>query len=288
VLTLVVAAVGVFAVFELASAARRADSATRTRALARRPRRTLPARLRTPLAQALRDAEVGVTPEDAVRLWLASTFGIVVVGVSLAPGLGVLGGIAAAAGAPLALRLGAGRHITSLVAALPELLDQVAADLRGGGTVSGALDRVADSTGRLASDLAAVRSRTRLGLDLTEALSRWSTERPYPGFAEVAGALAVAATTGGRAATALSGLAASLRDRLACVADARALSAQARASAVVVGVAPVAYLIFSAVVDPGSVAVLVGTTVGRVCLAVGFTLDGVAAMWMRRLLRFAP
>ena len=287
-LTVIVAVVGAFVAFELANAARRTDSATRTRALTRPSRRILPGRLRTPLARALIDAEIGATPEDAVRLWLACMVGVGVVGSLLTPGLGALGGIAVAVGAPLALRLGAGRRTSSLVAALPELVDQVAADLRGGGTVSGALDRVADGTGRLASDVAAVRSRTRLGLDLTEALSRWSADRPYPGFAEVAGALAVAATTGGRAATALSGLAASLRDRLACIADARALSAQARASAVVVGVAPIGYLVFSAIVDPGSVTVLVGTTVGRACLVVGLALDAVAALWMRRLLRFAP
>ena len=154
--------------------------------------------------------------------------------------------------------------------------------------MAGALDRVADGTGRLAPDLATVRSRTRLGLDLVDALDRWATERPHPGFADVAGGLAVAATTGGRAATALTGLAASLRDRLACAADARALSAQSRASAVVVGAAPIAYLVFAAVVDPESISVLVGTTVGRMCLVVGLTLDAVAALWMRRLLRTAP
>jgi tight adherence protein B len=193
-----------------------------------------------------------------------------------------------AAAGPIGLRLGADRQGAALVASLPELLDQVAADLRSGGTVAGALDRFADGSGRLAPDVATIRSRTRLGLDLVDALNRWATERPNPGFADVAGALAIAATTGGRAATALTGLAASLRDRLACAADARALSAQSRASAVVVGAAPIAYLVFAAIVDPQSVSVLVGTTVGRVCLAVGLTLDAIAGLWMRRLLRTAP
>jgi tight adherence protein B len=191
-------------------------------------------------------------------------------------------------GAPIALRLADGRRAAALVAALPGLLDDVAADLRSGGTVRGALDRIADGSGRLASDVAVVRSRTRLGLDLVDALERWSAERPQPGFAEVAGALAVAATTGGRAAKALGGLAASLRDRLDAEAEARALSAQTRVSAVVVGVAPLAYVAFAAVADPGSVTALVGTSVGRVCLVVGLGLDALAALWMRRLVRFAP
>ena len=245
-------------------------------------------RVRDPLARALAAADVALAPEDAVRLWAACTAAVGIVGWALAPALGLGAVLASVVGAPVMLRLAAGRRTALLVAALPGLLDDVAADLRSGGTVRSALDRVADGTGRLAPGLAVVRSRTRLGMDLVDALERWAGERPDPGFAEVAGALAVAATTGGRAATALTGLAASLRDRLAAEADARALSAQARASAVVVGVAPLAYVVFSAVADPGSVATLVGTPVGRACLVAGLGLDAAAGLWMRRLVRFAP
>lgn len=287
-LTVGVVIIGAFVAFELARAARRAEQASRTRALVDRPARVLPSRVRVPLSRALDAADLDVGPEDAVRLWTAGTVGIGVVAGSLAPTLGLLGFVAATVGAPLALRFAGGRHTANLVAALPGLLDDIAADLRAGGTVSAALDRAADGSGRLAPDLVALRARTSLGLDLGDALDRWAAARPHPGFAEVAGALTVAATTGGRAAAALTGLAGSLRDRLACGAEARALSAQARASAVVVGVAPIAYLVFAAVVDPGSIGILVGTTVGRVCLVVGLALDAVAALWMRRILRFAP
>ena len=64
----------------------------------------------------------------------------------------------------------------------------------------------------------------------------------------------------------------------------RSLSAQARLSAMVVGASPLAYLVFSALVDPGSVGVLVGTGPGRVCLVVGLLLEALAALWMWRIL----
>jgi Flp pilus assembly protein TadB len=54
---------------------------------------------------------------------------------------------------------------------------------------------------------------------------------------------------------------------------------------VVVGAAPVAYLAFSALVDPSSVALLVGTPAGQVCLALGIGLDVLAIVWMRRVVR---
>ncbi len=108
-------------------------------------------------------------------------------------------------------------------------------------------------------------------------------ERPLPSVRAAAAALAVATTMGGRAAGAIDGLATSLREQRGADADARALSAQARMSAVVVGVAPIGYLLFSAVVDPASVEMLVGTSVGRVCLVAGLTLELAGVLWMRRI-----
>jgi len=129
--------------------------------------------------------------------------------------------------------------------------------------------------------------RTQLGLPLADALAAWPAEHDAPGVRAAAGALAVATTVGGRAADAIDGLAASLRDRLDAMAEARSLSAQARLSAVVVGAAPLGYLAFAALVDPGAVTALVSTGVGRVCLAVGLGLEALAALWIRRILRSA-
>src|SRR5204862_539581 len=69
-----------------------------------------------------------------------------------------------------------------------------------------------------------------LGATLPDALVRWSAERRAEPAAAVAAALAVAAETGGAAASALDGLARSLRDALGARAEAAALSAQARLS----------------------------------------------------------
>ena len=170
------------------------------------------------------------------------------------------------------------------MAALPDGLEQVSAALRGGASVPEALDAIAAARGPLASDVRRVRARAALGLGLADALATWPDERPLAPVRAVAGALAVAATIGGRAADALDGLAASLRERLGALAEARALSSQARLSALVVGGAPVAYLIFSAVVDPSSVDVLLATDTGRVCLVLGLACEGLAALWMRRIL----
>ena len=93
------------------------------------------------------------------------------------------------------------------------------------------------------------------------------------------------AAVGGASADALDGLASSLRDRLAVASEAQALSAQARMSAIVVSGAPVAYIGWSAIIDPHSLHVLVGSTVGRSCLVTGVALEALGAWWMRAIVR---
>lgn len=91
------------------------------------------------------------------------------------------------------------------------------------------------------------------------------------------------ARLGGAAAPALEGLAAALRDRLGAAEESRSQSSQARMSAWVVGAAPLAYLAFASVADPGSTSMLLTTTAGRVCLAGGLLLEGAGAVWMRHI-----
>jgi tight adherence protein B len=206
----------------------------------------------------------------------------------VAPSLSVPGAAAGALAGPVGLRLGRERRRRRLTAALPAALEQVGAELRGGSTVAEGLAALAAAGGPLSPQLRRVCARADLGAGLVPALASWPAEQPGPGVREAAGALAVAASMGGRSAGALEGLAASLRDRLGAVAEARALSAQARLSAVVVGLAPLAYLAFSSVVDRRNVTVLVGTGVGRACLAIGIGLEAIAAWWMRRIVRVDP
>jgi len=89
---------------------------------------------------------------------------------------------------------------------LPAALEQVAAELRGGGTVAGAVDRLAAGAGAVAADLRRVHGRTQLGLPLADALAGWPAEHDAAGVRAAAGALAVATTMGGRAADAIDHL----------------------------------------------------------------------------------
>jgi tight adherence protein B len=243
--------------------------------------------LRAWLLVALRDADVAWSPEEAIEYWAIGTAAVAFLVGALSPVLIVPALVVAIVGTLVALSFARTRRERAFAAGLPAALEQVASELRGGGTVVAAVDRLAEGSGAVSADLRRVRARTRLGLPLTEALSGWTVDHDASGVRAAAGSLSVAATMGGRAADAIDGLAASLRLRLDAIAEARSLSAQTRLSAVVVGAAPLGYLAFAALVDPRSVTALLDTGVGRVCLVVGLGLEALAAWWIRRIARSA-
>ena len=282
-LTFAVAVAAPVGVAALASAALRANAGERARRLGARGRWRLPPRSRAMVARALLEADVALQPEQAVELWIAGTAGAALLAATLAVGLVPAALLVALAAGPAGLSLARGRRRARLAAALPGAVEQVAAELRGGGTVRDGVEHLAGADSPLAPELRRVCARAELGLGFGDAMGTWPDESAVPDVRAVAGAFAVAATVGGRSAAALDGLAASLRDRLGATAEARALSAQARLSAVVVGAAPLVYLLFSALVDPATLATLVGTGYGRVCLVVGLTLEALGALWMRRI-----
>ena len=284
-MTVVLAVVGVVAAIRMRRAACRAEAGEQARRLGARARWRLPARPRAWCVRALEDAAFDVEPEGACEIWLASIVGIVLVAAALAPSLVPIAAVLAVIAGPIALHIARGRARQRFLAALPRALEQIATGLRGGAAITETLDALAQERGPLAGDLRRLRARASLGPGLSHALNAWPDERDVTSVRAAAGALAIANTVGGPAANALDGLAESLRQRQGAAAEARALSAQARLSAIVVGAAPVAYLAFSALVDSDSLRVLLATGAGRTCLVLGLVLETLAVVWMRRIVR---
>lgn len=167
---------------------------------------------------------------------------------------------------------------------LPEALDAVARSLRSGSSLRHAVDEAAGAVvGPLRDDLARVRRSLDAGDPLADALDRWAASRPLPGVRLTVAALALGAETGGASAQAVDGVAATLRTNLGIAAEVRALSSQARLSALVIALAPVAFSLLAFSTDGTTASFLLRTPLGLACLAAGLALDGVGWLWMRRL-----
>lgn len=250
----------------------------------------IPADVRRWLESALARADLTVSVNEAVMCWAAATAACGSLGLAFGgPGGAVMGLGFGLAVPPVGLWMARQRRQQRLMSALPELLEEVARDIRAGGTVRSALDRVALSPTLVGTEMATVRRRTTLGRGLDDALASWSNSHARGSASAAVGCAAaglqVSLVTGGRAALPLEGLAASMRDRARVAADARAHAAQGRLSAWLLGVLPVASLVLSALLDPGSSSALIRHPLGRMCLAAGLALEVAGLLWMRRIVR---
>jgi tight adherence protein B len=123
------------------------------------------------------------------------------------------------------------------------------------------------------------------GEPLGATLDAWTSRAASEHERMAAMATALSAHAGGAAALALDTAAVALRERAAAEAEARAQASTAMLSALIVGGLPIAFVVFTITADKRTSAVLVGTSAGWVCLAVGGFLDLVGMLWMRRLVR---
>ena len=181
-------------------------------------------------------------------------------------------------------RLLRARRDRQLEQTLPDALDAVARSLRSGGSLRQAVEEAAVAVrGPLQAELVAVTRDVRDGAAMDDALERWCERRPLAGVRLATAALALGAETGGASAQAIDGVAATLRTNLGIAGEVRALSSQARLSALVIVLAPIAFALLAATSDGTTATFLLGTPFGWTCLAIGLGLDAVGWLWMRRL-----
>jgi tight adherence protein B len=171
-------------------------------------------------------------------------------------------------------------------AQLPQALDRLAASLRSGSSLPMALDEAgAALEAPIGRELAALGRDAARGRAVTDALDGWSRHHGDAGTRLAATALVLATIVGTAPARAVDGVAATVRERLDLAAERRVLAAQARTSALVLSVAPVAFAVVLVIGDTAAARFLLGSPLGWVCLAAGTGLDVGGAWWMAQLTR---
>ena len=193
--------------------------------------------------------------------------------------------------AAVAARRGApARRAAADERALPGVLEAIARQLRAGGSLQQAIAAVEVDADPRCSSLPATWSRLAdlaPVVGVAAALDAWAADAPdTPSVQLATAALAMANDTGGSPARAVDGVASTLRSRLAVADEVRALSSQARASAAVIALAPLAFGAAAGLTDARTAAFFT-TPVGLTLLVTGLALDGAGAWWMGRLCRLA-
>ncbi len=227
---------------------------------------------------------------DARPLWATWVgAGAVVTGTAAATGGAGLAAVAVVAlvVVPLvALAVGAGKADRRLEEALPGGLEAVARALRSGASLVQAIAEAAATTpGPLGAELRRVTTAVDNGEALVAAIDAWGRLHASAAVRLAVSALGLGAETGGAHARAIDGVAATIRSRLGVNREVRALSSQARLSGMVITLAPVGFAVLATATDPRTADFLLRTPLGLTCLSTGLALDGLAALWMRRLAR---
>lgn len=234
---------------------------------------------------ALINAGIGATPTIAWSGWLATlVFVPLVAGVLAGPGTALLSIVGVMATPVVALRTRRDEADRRIEAGVPGAMEAVARSLRTGASMRQALDEAAiDSSCGLGAELGTVTRGAGHGATLVGSLEQLAIRRPLAAVRLAVAALCLGIETGGSQAEAIDGVAVTLRERQAVSAELRALSSQARISALVIGVAPLAFGAFTAATDPRTFDFVFHTGLGLVLLTAGLSLDTAGWLWMRRL-----
>lgn len=165
---------------------------------------------------------------------------------------------------------------------LPAMLDGVARSVRSGSSLRQAL-MAATPRGALAEPTRRLRHDLDVGVPLGRAIGVWAQRVDDRSVDLAAAALVVATDIGASGVDAVDAVAATVRDRLATGAEARAHAAQARASAWAMGLLPLGFFAAAVATDAAAVDFFVADPTGLTCLVAGLTLDAVGLWWMRRI-----
>jgi tight adherence protein B len=178
------------------------------------------------------------------------------------------------------------RRASLLEDQLAEAVTSLSAALRAGMSLSQAIGYIAaEGTEPLASTFRRASDRIGLGLSLEDALGRWEAETPGADARLVAGVLRLHRRTGGELPVVLDQLATTLDERRAAMQEVHALTAQARLSGAILGFLPIGFFLFLSVTSRDQIDAAFRTPAGIASVVIGLTLQGLAFVWIRRLLR---
>ena len=218
----------------------------------------------------------------AVGIAAAAVTGLVSVAASVHPMLAIALGGAAAAGAPaLLLRFAQSRYQRKFLEIFPDALDLIVRAVRSGLPAPEAIELVTHEVRPpVATEFRKILDELRIGTGIDEALQRAADRIRVPDFRFFAVSLLLQRQTGGGIAETLSNLSGIIRQRKALRMKARALTAEAQASAAIIATAPFVAGVGLFVINRDLIAVLFIDPRGRFMLgiAVASLLTGIAVM----------
>lgn len=242
------------------------------------------ARLETHLAQ----TGLRITPVELlvqVSLAVLALYGLSVLFIGMHPLLALpLACVLPALIATFVLRIARTRYRAAFTEGLPEALDVFARGLRAGRPISDSLGIVVQTaSGPARTEFERCHGEICMGATLADSLGRLDTRLATPEVSFFAVATALQAETGGNLIETMENLAEQLRERRKLRKKARALSSEARASAVILASLPFAVALAIAALNGAYLEPLYADPRGRVMAAIATGSVALGVYMMARM-----
>jgi tight adherence protein B len=172
-------------------------------------------------------------------------------------------------------------------AEFPNALDVIVRGIKSGIPLVDCLKTIAtEAQDPVRSEFQEINEDQTLGVPLDEAIARMAKRIPISEANFFAIVIAIQSRTGGNLSEALGNLSTVLRDRKNLRGKIRAMSAEAKASAGIIGAMPVVVTALLAIISPDYIALLVTTTLGNVVTAGSLIWMFIGVMVMRNMINF--
>ncbi|HEV7188648.1 MAG TPA: type II secretion system F family protein [Blastococcus sp.] len=216
-----------------------------------------------------------------VGLW---TVAAAVAGALLADTwLGLLMLVVVPFGARLLVRFKVGRRQAAFADQLDDSLQLMASSLRAGHSLLRAVDAVSqDAASPTAEEFARIVNETRVGRDLSDSLDEVAERMGSDDFTWVAQAIAIHREVGGNLAEVLDAVGHTIRERNAIRRQVKALSAEGKLSAIVLGALPFAIMGFISLTNPSYLAKFTQSFMGYAMLGAAVVLMVVGMFWLKK------
>jgi tight adherence protein B len=223
-------------------------------------------------------------PEALFFSLVAGLFFIVLAGI-FGHWVGLLLGILVVGLGPVSLlNLMAARRRRKFASQLPDMLQLLAGSLRAGYSLLQGVDAVAQEVDDpMGQELRRVLAEARLGRPLEEALDDAAERMGSADFSWAVMAVGIQREVGGNLAELLDTVAETMIQRVRLRREVRALTAEGRVSAIILGIMPIALGLMMYVVNQEYIAKLFNTGVGQAMLGASSLLAIAGFIWMQKI-----
>jgi tight adherence protein B len=234
--------------------------------------------------EALERGNLPLRPAEALFFWLASAVIVPMLGLFVAKGPGLVGGLILAGLIPPAVvNYLAGRRRRQFTALLPDMLQLAAGSLRAGYSLLQGVEAVSQEVSEpMASELKRVLAEARLGRPLEQALEECGARMNSKDFEWAVMAIRIQREVGGNLAELLSTVSETMISRERLRREVRALTAEGRMSAIVLGLLPAGLGVVMYMVNPGYMSTLFTNSLGKIMFFGSIILAVFGFWWMKK------